>query len=217
VITASDDKTVRIWDVSTGDPITPPLEHQGIPTAAGFSPDGTRVVTASLDDKARVWDAWTGKPVTPPLTHHGFIIAMAFGPNGARVVTASEDQTAQVWNASTGEQVTSSLEDQDDVHAAAFSPDGTRVVTASRDKPRVWDASIPIPVTWLRKHRSDFSTIWFNTNDVSGDTESAEPVDMGTLEDWQVRVRCSPFVLVDNDHGIRIRANPDPLRRCPRH
>jgi WD40 repeat protein len=43
-----------VWDTATGEPLTPPLEHQDLVSSAAFSPDGTRVVTASKT--ARVWD-----------------------------------------------------------------------------------------------------------------------------------------------------------------
>jgi WD40 repeat protein len=56
VVTASWDKTARVWDATTGKPVTPPLEHQGFVSAAAFSRDGTRVVTASKDQTARVWN-----------------------------------------------------------------------------------------------------------------------------------------------------------------
>jgi hypothetical protein len=36
-----------VWDVTTGKPVTGPLEYQGQVATAAFSPDGTRVVTAS--------------------------------------------------------------------------------------------------------------------------------------------------------------------------
>jgi WD40 repeat protein len=69
VITASCDRTARVWDAATGQPATSPLEHQDMVMSAAFSPDGTRVVTASLDRTARVWAATTGKPLTSPLAH----------------------------------------------------------------------------------------------------------------------------------------------------
>jgi WD40 repeat protein len=97
VVTASLDKTARVWNASTATPVTPPLEHQGFVVAAAFSPDGTRVVTASFDKTARVWDASTGTPVTPPFEHQGAVVTAAFSPDGRRVVTASWDKTARVW------------------------------------------------------------------------------------------------------------------------
>jgi WD40 repeat protein len=99
VVTSSDDRTARVWDAATGQPITGPLEHRGAVWSAAFSSDGTRVITASYDRTARVWDAATGKPLTRPLAHQDLVGSAAFSPDGTRVVTASWDRTARVWDA----------------------------------------------------------------------------------------------------------------------
>ena len=64
IVTASGDKTARIWDAATGKEITVLRGHENEVTSAAFSPDGTRIVTASEDKTARIWDAATGKEIT---------------------------------------------------------------------------------------------------------------------------------------------------------
>jgi WD40 repeat protein len=56
VVTASGDKSARVWDAGTGQPLSPPLRHEREVTGASLSPDGRRVLTASNDKTARVWD-----------------------------------------------------------------------------------------------------------------------------------------------------------------
>jgi dipeptidyl aminopeptidase/acylaminoacyl peptidase len=56
IATASADKTARVWDAESGQPLTEPLPHDGAVKSALFSPDGKRMVTASDDGIARVWD-----------------------------------------------------------------------------------------------------------------------------------------------------------------
>ena len=53
VVTASWDKTARLWDAATGKEIGEPMKHEGTVDSAQFSPDGQRVVTASEDNTAR--------------------------------------------------------------------------------------------------------------------------------------------------------------------
>lgn len=55
VLTASSDKTARVWDAQTGAPFSLPMQHKNAVNSAVFSPDGKWVLTASLDKTARVW------------------------------------------------------------------------------------------------------------------------------------------------------------------
>jgi tetratricopeptide (TPR) repeat protein len=56
VLTGSWDKTARLWDATTGQPIGPPLTHQAPVIAVAFSPDGKTILTGSEDRTARLWD-----------------------------------------------------------------------------------------------------------------------------------------------------------------
>ncbi len=165
VVTASADKTARVWDADTGIPAGAPLQLQDRVLSAAFSPDGRRVVTASNDWTARVWDADTGKPVGPPLTHEDKVISATFSPDGSRVVTASDDKTARVWESDTGKAVGRPLQHKGAVSSAAFSPDGRRVVTASFDETaRVWDANTGKPVGMPLQHQRAVRSAAFSPN-----------------------------------------------------
>jgi TolA-binding protein len=63
IVTASEDKTARIWDASTGNAIAILRGHESYVYFAAFSPDGTRIVTTSNDRTARVWDTVTFKVI----------------------------------------------------------------------------------------------------------------------------------------------------------
>jgi len=97
VVTASADRTARVWSAATGQPQGAPLEHRGQVRFAAFSPCGRFVATAGEDGAARVWDARTGQPLSPWLWHRGPVTHASFAPDGVRVATASADGTARVW------------------------------------------------------------------------------------------------------------------------
>ena len=100
VVTASSDRTARIWDAETGAQLLMLKGHTAPVLSCAFSPDdGARVVTASDDGEARIWDAETGATLQTLEEHTDFIRSCAFSPDGGtRVVTASDDRTARIWN-----------------------------------------------------------------------------------------------------------------------
>ena len=51
IVSGSDDKSVRVWDASSGECVLGPLEgHTSGVSSVSFSPDGSRIVSGS-DDK----------------------------------------------------------------------------------------------------------------------------------------------------------------------
>src|SRR5262249_44280814 len=97
ILSGSRDMSARLWDAITGEPLGPPLEHQGSVKSVSFSPDGRLVITGSYDGMARRWDTALGKAVGPPWRHDGEVSAVAFSPDGRTVLTGSYDRTARFW------------------------------------------------------------------------------------------------------------------------
>jgi WD40 repeat protein len=141
IVTASADKTARVWNAGSGKEIAVLRGHDGRVNFAAFSPDGSHIVTASDDKTARLWDAETGEQIGPSLKgHEGFVRWAAFSPHGRRIVTASADKTARLWDAETGKQIGELLIGPVGlVYSAAFSPDGKRIVIASQNATRQWE------------------------------------------------------------------------------
>ena len=139
ILTASRDKTAKLWDTASGKLIAS-FEHQGGVSHGAFSPDGARILTASADHNAKLWDAGSGKFIAS-FDHQDWIWRAAFSPDGTRILTAGADKTAKLWDAASG-KVLASFDHQDEVNDAAFSPDGARILTASKDKTaKLWDAA----------------------------------------------------------------------------
>ena len=77
-MTASYDRTVRLWDAATGDEIIVLDGHDDRVYAAAFSPHGTRLATGSWDRTARIWDATTGAEIATLRGHNDRIVSVAF-------------------------------------------------------------------------------------------------------------------------------------------
>jgi WD40 repeat protein len=138
VLTASWDKTAKLWDAASGKLATS-FAHEGFVWHAEFSPDGGRLLTASVDKIARLWDAASGELIAS-FPHKGAVNDATFSRDAAQVLTASADHTAKLWDAGSGKLI-ASFDHQGIVLDAAFSPDGARILTASADKSaKLWDA-----------------------------------------------------------------------------
>jgi WD40 repeat protein len=97
IVTASLDKTARLWDAATGKPLVVLRGHVLGLRWAVFSPDGKLVVTASDDETARVWDVQTGAELITLAGHKAAVLTAVFSPDGKSVATGSADGTARLW------------------------------------------------------------------------------------------------------------------------
>src|SRR5262249_14406226 len=94
IITGSGDKTARVWDARTGEPVTPPLVQDGAVKSVRFSRDARRVVTLCEGSRVRrwnvqVWDVETGTPYGAPLTDLNGLPDAQFTPDGTQVLVAN--------------------------------------------------------------------------------------------------------------------------------
>jgi len=96
-VTASSDRTARVWDSATGQPLETLAGHVNSVLSAVFSPDGKRIVTASQDDTARLWDAASGFLLGILTGHTNRVYTASFSPDGSHIVTASSDGTAHIY------------------------------------------------------------------------------------------------------------------------
>ena len=99
IVTASFDRTARIWDADTAKQLAVLSGHGDDVWSAAWSPDGRRIVTASFDRTARIWDAAGGVQLAVLSGHGDGVWSAAWSPDGRRIVTTSADQTARIWDA----------------------------------------------------------------------------------------------------------------------
>jgi formylglycine-generating enzyme required for sulfatase activity len=142
IVTASADKTARLWDLG-GEPLAILVGHKAAVLTARFSSDGRYVLTASEDSTARLWDE-SGVLVAEFLGHDGAVNGAVFGPSAQGdppselILTASADATARVWD-TRGNLIATLRGHTGPVNSAVFNRSGDLIVTASADgTARLW-------------------------------------------------------------------------------
>jgi hypothetical protein len=101
VVTASKDRTARLWDARTGKSIGEPMVHENWVVSAQFSPDGKHVLTASEDGTARLWDV---PAISGPESSRD-VLLLADLAEATAGVTLQKSGQAEILNVLTYEQV----------------------------------------------------------------------------------------------------------------
>ena len=145
----------RVWDGTSGLPLTQTFLVGASLKSLDFSRDGGRLVVAS-GAGAQVFEAATGRVVggpfrQGPVWRTDFWLApgaASLSPDGRFLLSASTDDSIRIWNTASGELALPALQQPGIVWTAQYSPDGSRFVTASKGNVlRVWDAATGAPVT----------------------------------------------------------------------
>jgi WD40 repeat protein len=97
VLTASTDRTARVWNAASGQPVTEPLEHGGVVRYAEFSPDGQQVVTASEDRTARLWRLSPGSVDAEGWMRRAQLLSARRIDETGAVVTVDTAQFLDLW------------------------------------------------------------------------------------------------------------------------
>src|SRR5262249_46804663 len=135
--------------------------HEGLVSAAAFSPDGAHAVTAGFDHAVIVWDLDSGREIGRTERLPSVVYSLAIDATGRRAL-AGGDPAVWLLDLDSGKVVGRCKGHTQAVTALAFSPDGERFLSASDDDTaRLWEIASGRAVRAFRGHSRGATAVAF--------------------------------------------------------
>ncbi|MBW4610622.1 MAG: AAA-like domain-containing protein [Hassallia sp. WJT32-NPBG1] len=183
---ASDDKTIKLWNLETKKQITTLNGHSSRVLSVTFSPDGKTLASASDDNTIKLWNTTTGKEITTLNGHSSGVLSVTFSPDGKTLASASTDKTIKLWNLDTKKQITTLNGHSSAVWSVTFSPDGKTLASASFDNTiKLWNLETKKEITTLNGHSSEVRSVSFSPD---GKTLASASTDK-TIKLWNLETK----------------------------
>jgi F-box/WD-40 domain protein MET30 len=136
VMTGSFDKSIRVWDLTTGKHLRTLTGHSRCVRALQF--DDAKLVTGAMDNTLKIWNYHTGQCIRTLEGHTGGVLSLDF-VDSRLMASGSTDNTIRVWNFEAGECCTL-LGHTEWVNSVKICHEGTMLVSSSDDATiRLWD------------------------------------------------------------------------------
>jgi guanine nucleotide-binding protein subunit beta-2-like 1 protein len=142
-LSASWDKTLRLWDLSTGTTVRVFTGHGKDVNSVAFSQDNRQIVSASRDKSLKLWNTLAECKFT--LTddgHSDWVSCVRFSPSQKMplIVSAGWDKLVKVWSLSNCKLRTNLVGHTAPVYCVTVSPDGSLCASGGKDSTAMlWD------------------------------------------------------------------------------
>lgn len=161
--TSSDDTTIKLWDVTTGECLQTLWGHNSWVHCISFSPNGQILASGSRDQTVKLWDWHTGECLHTLAGHIGEVKTIAFSSCGRFLASGSYDNTIKLWNLSTGICLQTLSGHSDWVLSVMFTHSADILASASGDQTiKMWDVNTGQCLQTLKAHTYRVRTIAFS-------------------------------------------------------
>jgi WD40 repeat protein len=174
IVSVSNDKTVHVWDATTGNKLHSYQEASDAAHLITRSADGSFIAIAGSDGLIRVWSFTTNLLISTYRGHQGQTInAVAWSPAQQILASAATDGTVHVWDASTGQPLTIYRGHTGSVTTLAWSPSeaasppgrGPCIVSGGDDASiQTWEATTGKTIALYRNQPATVSSVGWSPN-----------------------------------------------------
>jgi len=142
-ISASWDKTLRLWDIATGKTTRRFVGHTNDVLSVCFSPDNRQIVSSSRDKTIKLWNTLGECKFTiTDECHTEWVSAVRFSPNAANPIFVSSgwDKLVKVWDVTKCKLKTNHFGHGGYISTITISPDGSLCASGGKDGiTMLWD------------------------------------------------------------------------------
>ncbi|MHC5775152.1 WD40 domain-containing protein [Nostoc sp.] len=179
---ASWDKTIKIWDVSTGQLLKSLTGDCTAVSSVAYSPNGQQLASAGYDKTIKIWDVSSGKLLKSLTGHRGWVNSVAYSPNRQQLASAGYDKTIKIWDVSTGQLLKTLTGHRVWVNSVTYSPNGQQLASAGNKTIKIWDVSSGKLLKSLTGHCDLVRSVAYSPNG----QQLASASDDKTIKIWDV-------------------------------
>eukprot|EP01065_Artemidia_motanka_P032988 TRINITY_DN39959_c0_g1_i1.p1 TRINITY_DN39959_c0_g1~~TRINITY_DN39959_c0_g1_i1.p1 ORF type:complete len:944 (+),score=215.92 TRINITY_DN39959_c0_g1_i1:94-2832(+) len=199
VLSASRDKSMRIWDAPSGSELRSFTQHNGFVLGCDFSPCGNLVASASDDSMVRVFDAKTGARRAMFRGHTDKAFCVRFSASGQYLFSTSSDRTIRVWDLQTQQKKCTLRGHIGTVYCVSGTDDESTLVSCAEDKTlMVWKWREDGEPICLRGHTEVVSSCRWHPDGVHVVSSSWDK----TVKLWDVSQRISIRTFHGHSHLV---------------
>jgi WD domain, G-beta repeat len=135
------DKTIKVWELETGELLGTLTGHSDRVNSVAISSDGKLLVSGSSDETIKFWSLHSGDLLCTFPGHSMEVNSVAIDPKSHVLASCGgSDNTIKLWNLRTGQLLRTLSGHSDNVNAVVFSPDGQILASGSSDATsKIWD------------------------------------------------------------------------------
>lgn len=206
VISASGDRTLKVWDVETGQVLRTFDGHSEWINAVAVTADGQLAISGSQDGVLKVWNTETGQVLHTIKGHSEPVRAVAVTGDGKIAISGSDDTMLKVWDLPSGQVLNSFVGHEFGVSAVAVPMRGRFLISGGIDrKVKRWDletGQLLRTLNWDSVYELDTFVNHFGNVDALAVTEDGRYV----LSAYGGHNKRSALVVWDTDTGEALRA-----------
>jgi WD40 repeat protein/serine/threonine protein kinase len=142
ILSGSDDKTLKLWEVATGRCLRTFEGHYEGVTSVALTADAKYMLSGSRDSTLRLWEANSGESLRTFEGHTASIKSISLSGDGKYALSGSDDHTLRLWEVASGQCLRTLVGHSEYVSSVSLTSDGKHALSGSGDKfVKLWEVA----------------------------------------------------------------------------